>query len=89
MINGHEYYKESIEYLKEKNLFKDKKLLISELKPHFPYKQQLILFKVDECYLNGFINAKEEQNTLNLKKVNILVMHLNVTFESDRILGFH
>lgn len=67
--HGDRHYQESVEYLQKNEKFDKKFLLLSEILTKCKLLNKQIHFNVEECFLNGIINAKKENDLMDLKRV--------------------
>ncbi|KAB0791417.1 hypothetical protein PPYR_03217 [Photinus pyralis] len=67
LIQTEPYYKECVAKLKSGNKFRDGKLLVDELNRKCALEGTEINFDIEECAVNGLIDAKDYDDTLNLK----------------------
>ncbi|KAF2888220.1 hypothetical protein ILUMI_17953, partial [Ignelater luminosus] len=68
LIQGDTYYKNCVDALKESNKFIDNKLLVDEVLIKFPLEGYEMNLEIQDCMINGLLDAKDDNDALNLKK---------------------
>lgn len=67
---GDELHKKSVEELKQKEKFVNQMLCSSEVSRHFELKEQLVELAIDECMLNGSLQARGVGPVMGLESGN-------------------
>ncbi|RZC38818.1 uncharacterized protein BDFB_004743, partial [Asbolus verrucosus] len=68
LLDGDEFYRGCIDHLRENNKLKHRFLMVDELKRHFDVKNKRVDLEIDDCLVNGVINAKSDTGIPNLKR---------------------
>lgn len=68
-MSGDKFYLETVENLQEKGLFQNSRLMLSELNKRHKLRDKEADFEIEECVVNGLINAKEKNDLYDLRKV--------------------
>lgn len=66
---GDRYYDYTVKYLKEKDKFVSRLLMMAELLPKFILDDKELAFEIDECLVNGNLSYPDIHEILNLKIV--------------------
>ncbi|CAH1118614.1 unnamed protein product [Phaedon cochleariae] len=65
---GDQLYVESVDQLTKNNLFENRMLMMSEINKSFKMHDLEANFEVDECMINGMLNAKNTNDNKDLRK---------------------
>ena len=68
LVNGDELYRSCVQYLNEIGKFKHPHLMIDEIKTSFNVANKMIKLEVNDCLVNGVVNAKNDSWVPNLLK---------------------
>ncbi|EFA04883.1 hypothetical protein TcasGA2_TC014944 [Tribolium castaneum] len=68
LLSGDEFYHGSVAHLQETGRFKHKYLMVDEVKRDFDVENKKVNLEIDDCLVNGIINAKSDTGIPNLKR---------------------
>jgi hypothetical protein len=68
LISGDEFYRGCVQTLQECGKFKHKYLMVDELNRNFDVLNKRVNLEIDDCLVNGVINAKSDTGIPNLKR---------------------
>ncbi|XP_019769617.1 uncharacterized protein LOC109544047 isoform X1 [Dendroctonus ponderosae] len=68
LMTGDEFYRDSVETLQEKGAFISSHLMLFELKKRHRLRDKEAEFELEECLVNGLINARNSNDVNDLRK---------------------
>ncbi|XP_044260521.1 uncharacterized protein LOC123008654 [Tribolium madens] len=68
LISGDEFYQSCVNYLQETGRFKHKYLMVDEVKRDFDVENKKVNLEIDDCLVNGIVNAKSDTGIPNLRR---------------------
>ncbi|XP_045468526.1 uncharacterized protein LOC123676579 [Harmonia axyridis] len=67
LMSGDEFYRATVERLKETNNFVSKMLMVDELNRNFSFSNKEVVFDIIDCCVNGILGYPDRGDVLNVK----------------------
>lgn len=68
-MEGDVFYNKCVNVLKQKNQFQQKMLMMGEMLDNHTLLDKELIIDIRDCLVNGFLQAPENGDLLNLRKV--------------------